>query len=267
MRHLVEDGRSSAYSAALHQYVDCSSDKQNRDCIHDIYQVLRRKYRNEYFFKNTLLSKLLLGVHSLKTTSALEEVPVGKSKADFILINGKAVVYEIKTALDNFDRLEGQLKDYYKAFTRVVVVTSDSHFETARSLLLGTPVGIAVLTRDQHLSMRKKAEEDASSLDLLTIFKILRTYEFSSILEKLTGSVPDVSQFEYYRACRSAFLALPLESVYPLFIAALKKRPHVLAQSYGDVPEELRYVVYFSDFKEKDYIRLDAFLKRHRVED
>ena len=68
----------------------------------------------------------MLGIHSPRTTPALTEVPIGSSKADFILINGKAVVYEIKTALDNFDRLDGQIEDYYKAFSRTVVVTSES---------------------------------------------------------------------------------------------------------------------------------------------
>ena len=59
----------------------------------------------------------------MNTTTALTEIPIAKSKADFVLINGKAVVYEIKTELDNFDRLENQINDYYKAFDHVAVVT------------------------------------------------------------------------------------------------------------------------------------------------
>ncbi|MBU5889902.1 sce7726 family protein, partial [Vibrio cholerae O1] len=77
--------------------------------------------RNEYFYKNTLLNKLLLGKHSLNTTTAITEIPINKSKADFILINGKAVVYEIKTGLDSFERLESQIEDYFKAFVNVYV--------------------------------------------------------------------------------------------------------------------------------------------------
>ena len=42
------------------------------------------------------------------------------------MINGKAVVYEIKTELDTFERLATQIDDYYKAFDHVCVVASDS---------------------------------------------------------------------------------------------------------------------------------------------
>lgn len=40
---------------------------------------------------------------------ALTELPIGDSKADFIMINGRGVVYEIKTDLDNLNRLNSQL--------------------------------------------------------------------------------------------------------------------------------------------------------------
>ncbi|MBC8060944.1 MAG: sce7726 family protein, partial [Clostridiaceae bacterium] len=49
-------------------------------------------------------------------------------KADFILINGSAVVYEIKTELDTLDRLDSQIENYYKAFTKVCVITSESNY-------------------------------------------------------------------------------------------------------------------------------------------
>ncbi|MFS4830453.1 sce7726 family protein [Staphylococcus aureus] len=65
-----------------------------------LYNYLKKSYRNEYFYKNTMLNKLLLGRHSVNTTTALSEMPIGKSIADFILLNGKGVVYEIKTELD-----------------------------------------------------------------------------------------------------------------------------------------------------------------------
>lgn len=91
--------------------------------VSEIYNILKTEYRNEYYYKNTLLNKLLLGVHSVNTTTALTEIPIAKSKADFVLINGKAVVYEIKTELDNLERLESQINDYFKAFDHVAVVT------------------------------------------------------------------------------------------------------------------------------------------------
>ena len=47
---------------------------------------MKNNYRNEYFIRILLLNKLLLGVHSVNTTTALTEVAIAKSKADFVLI-------------------------------------------------------------------------------------------------------------------------------------------------------------------------------------
>ena len=98
-----------------------SSTKNYYDTFELLYNQLLRQYRNEYVYKNTLFNKLVLGIHSLKTTSAIVELPIVDSIADFILFNGKAVVYEIKTELDSLERLEGQLANYYKAFDIVNV--------------------------------------------------------------------------------------------------------------------------------------------------
>lgn len=89
---------------------------------------MKTDYRNEYYYKNTLLNKLLIGKHSVNTTSALTEVNINKSKADFVLINGKAVVYEIKTELDNLDRLECQIMDYYTRFESCLQIIS-THYK------------------------------------------------------------------------------------------------------------------------------------------
>ena len=122
-RHCYEDGYDKVYGQVIRRYVDNGVGKTNLELVSEVYNVLKDEYRNEYYYKNTLLNKLLLGVHSINTTTALTEIPIAKSKADFVLINGKAVVYEIKTELDNFDRLESQISDYYKAFDHVAVGT------------------------------------------------------------------------------------------------------------------------------------------------
>lgn len=120
------------------------NNKSYGDLFKQIYDVLKKSYRNEYYYKNTLLNKLLLGVHSVNTTTALTELPIANSKADFLMINGKAVVYEIKTELDNLERLESQINDYYLAFDHVAVVTYEENLEAIEKLIanLRKPVGI-----------------------------------------------------------------------------------------------------------------------------
>ena len=46
----------------------------NAAVISKAYEQLSKDYRNEYFYKNTLLNKILLGRHSMKTSAALREL-------------------------------------------------------------------------------------------------------------------------------------------------------------------------------------------------
>ena len=259
-KEVIDEGESSAYIAAIRRYIVDSANKTNDECISEIYQYLRKEYQNEYYYKNTLLNKLLLGVHSPRTTTALTEVPVAKSKADFILINGKAVVYEIKTALDNFDRLDGQIEDYYKAFSRVVVVTSENKLDEIQQRLQKSPAGICLLTKKGTLSFRKEPDEYRDKLSKPIMFKVLRKNEYEHILLKNFGSLPDVSQFEYYRSCQALFESLPIDTAYQMFIQTLKLRTKVDIVEYSKVPYELKFLIYFSNYKKSDYVKLNHFL-------
>ena len=112
-----------------------------------------------------MLNKLLLGRHSVNTTTALSEMPIGKSIADFILLNGKGVVYEIKTELDKLDRLDNQINDYYEVFNYVVVITNDKHLIKVMARYKDTTVGILVLTSRNTLSEVQKPKENNSLLN------------------------------------------------------------------------------------------------------
>lgn len=130
---LVTNHTNSTYCTVVKRYLKDEQDRNNGEVISQIYKYMSKNYRNEYFYQNTMFNKLLLGRHSLNTTTALTQIPIGRSKADFIMINGKAVVYEIKTELDSFERLDTQLNDYFKAFDHVCVVTCESNFEKISS--------------------------------------------------------------------------------------------------------------------------------------
>ena len=128
IKNLVQNKKDPVFERVSQHY----KLENNLSTIQNVYNKLSRSYRNEYFYKNTLLNKRLLGIHSVNTTTALTEIPVGRAKPDFILINGKAVVYEIKTELDNFDRLENQINEYYKAFNHVAILTYEKNIEMAK---------------------------------------------------------------------------------------------------------------------------------------
>ncbi|UYZ22526.1 sce7726 family protein [Mesobacillus jeotgali] len=242
---LINNHENSLYDVCIKRYLQDVEAKDNNSLVHEIYKYLKKQYRNEYFYKNTLLNKLLLGKHSINTTTALTEIPVNKSKADFILINGKAIVYEIKTGLDTFERLNSQINDYYKAFKHVCVVTPESSFQKLNDLLSNSNVGIYVLTDRDTISIRKEPVEDNSKLDHTTMFKLLRKYEFENILQEYYGYLPLTTQVNHYKECFNMFAQIEVNTLYKFFISELKKRNNVVKEEYKKVPYELKFLIYF----------------------
>lgn len=252
------------YGAVIKRFINDPENLENGTLISEIYHFMSKSYRNEYFYQNTLLNKLLLGRHSINTTTALTQIPISKSKADFILINGKAVVYEIKTELDTFDRLETQLRDYYKGFNHVCVVTSEGQYERARTILDDTPVGIYVLTSKNTISakLRKEPVENNSSLDHTTIFKILHKQEFERILLEYYGKLPETSQAFYYGECLIQFSNIPILDAYAMSLKQLKRRNRIETSTLAQIPYELKSLFYFANPSKSEMEKLREFLKQ-----
>lgn len=252
----------TTYGTVVQRFLCDPENKSNGELISEIYSFMSRFYRNEYYYQNTLLNKLLIGKHSVNTTTALTQVPISKSKADFILINGKAVVYEIKTELDNFERLDTQIKDYYKAFSYVCVVTSESQYERAIGILKDTPVGVYVLTRNNTISakLRKEPSEECKNLSHTAIFKVLHKREYERILLHYYGYLPATSQVFYYDECLKMFSQIPIMEVYILALSQLKGRNTIMISEFEEVPYELKSLVYFSKISDNDWATVNSFL-------
>ena len=263
-RHVIDTGFDETYASVIKRYVQNNEGRSNRELISEIYSKLGNDYRNEYFYKNTLLNKLLLGVHSVNTTTALTEIPIGRAKADFVLINGKAVVYEIKTELDNLDRLKGQINEYYKAFDHVAVVTYPEKLNELQEKLsdLDKPVGIYVLQKNGRLKPVRKPERYVGDINKEIIFKIMRKQEYENIILTKYKQLPVTTQFKYYKTCKKILIELTLDELYPLFLKELKKRTLLVRDEFEKVPYELKFLAYFMELKERDYYNLESFLHR-----
>lgn len=263
LRQWIDGKTDTVYSSVVRSYANKPEQKKNRELISEIYSELQKNYRNEYFYKNTLLNKLLLGVHSVNTATALTELAIAKSKADFVLINGKAVVYEIKTELDNLGRLNSQIEGYYKAFDHVAVVTYEKNLQLLTRVLdkIDKPVGIYVLKKNGRLGTIRKPERYTADLDKETIFKLLRKKEYEEIIAKRYGYLPEVTQFKYYSACKKMFLQMSEEESYLLALKELKKRMQLEKEEFVKVPYELKFLVYFMELTCDDYQKLKVFLE------
>ncbi|MEB4869029.1 sce7726 family protein [Priestia megaterium] len=220
------------------------------------YNVLTKGYRNEFFFKSTLFNKLVLGKHSLNTTSAFSEMMVGKSKADFVLINhNRGIVYEIKTDLDNLTRLVYQLEDYSRAFSEVYVVTSEKNYYPVYKVVKESnpSVGIVVLTDKVCLSVRKKAVENNNNLNHEVLFKLLRKKEYEEILVSKFGCLPEVKPVQYFKASLQWFKTLNIKEAQILVMNKLRKRIVVEDDEvFKDLPMPIRWLIYTGNFKHKE---------------
>jgi hypothetical protein len=87
--------------------------------------------RNEYVYRAALTKKVLLGKHSLKTASMLTEVRAGECKADLVILNGTATVYEIKSERDTLARLVNQIANYKRVFATINVIASEEHLKAS----------------------------------------------------------------------------------------------------------------------------------------
>lgn len=230
------------------RYVKDGEEITYGDAISRIYHHMNVSYRNEYFFKNTILNQLLIEKHDLSNTVALTELPVANSKADFVIINDKGAVYEIKTDLDNFNRLQSQVADYYKVFKYINVVVGYKQYEKVKSILTDSKVGIFVLGKDGILRCRKAAKCNDKDLSFEIMFRILRKKEFESILLKHYEKLPGVNDFQYYQECLKWIMKLNIKTFQKDMLKCLKQR---MKSAAGDgfeerLPYELRFYAYFS---------------------
>jgi len=263
-KDLLNQKTPPTLTQVAHWYIPFPEALSNGEILSQMYQFMSQSYRNEYFYQNTLLMKLLLGKRSVRTTTALTQIPIGNSIADFVLINGKAVVYEIKTELDTFNRLRGQLEDYYKAFDHVCVVTSESSFSKLDSELSDTPVGIYVLNKQNRLSNKIKKDpiRDASNINHHSLFSLLRKKEYENILLAYYRELPSATPVFYYDASYARFAEIPLDKAYVMVLDELKKRNRVEKDDISEIPDSLKSLAYFSNISTKQKLLLSEYLSQ-----
>lgn len=254
IKDLLNIGSSEVFDYVALQYVDAPDTKTYGQIFSDIYSFLGKEKRNEYYYMNTLLNKLVFGIHSINTATALSQVKIGAHIADFVLINGEGRVYEVKSEFDNLDRLSDQLSDYFRAFNKVSVLSAQEDTDKIARLLeklgeLGDSVGIYCLTKEDRIfgksSVREPKQYD-DNLEHSAIFKLLRKKEYLEIVQNYFGTVPEVQPVFVFRACLEKFREIPLLEAQKLTCMKLKERSKVKQEEIDKVQQELKSVVYFS---------------------
>ncbi|MDL2274119.1 sce7726 family protein [Oscillospiraceae bacterium OttesenSCG-928-G22] len=258
---LMQQGSNEVFDCVVRRYIDDPESKTHGQLFCEIYAHLGKEKRNEYYYMNTLLNKLLVGIHNVNTTTALSKIRIGQSIADFIMINGEGKIYalEVKSELDNFDRLYDQISNYYKAFSKVSVLASVRELDKIEQILsgfgdMGDAVGIYVLSdRDTIFSKThgREPQQFNECLDYACIFKMLRKREYENVLLSYFGDIPQVAPVYHFRVCLEQFQTIPILTAQDLSLKELKKRNRITKEAFDNIPSELKTVVYFSELARK----------------
>ena len=158
--------------------------------VREIYnEIIMRKYPNEYAIKSSFINKVLLRG---KSHVSIFELNVGRSRADLCKINGTSIAYEIKTDLDNFNRLKKQLNDYLQVFEQVYVICSANRLEKIKTLI-PKQVGIYVYTCKNGEYVYRREQEALISIERLCPRKQLEIFTkqelFRSFEENLSMDI------------------------------------------------------------------------------
>lgn len=192
--------------------------------IESAYRLLARSYRSEYVYKNLIASKVFVGRHRAANSVLLNEFPVGSAVADSVFVNGRATVYEIKTELDNPDKLSRQLAEYYRAFPLVNVVVHESAVARYAAQLHGTPAGLISVGSRWRLSTVKPAQESTADLCVRTMFNTLRVREIEHALNALGFRLPDVPNGRRYEEHLDLAMRVSPGDFHRTWVAAIKSR-------------------------------------------
>lgn len=229
-----------------------------------LYAKLKEEYCSEYFFKNSLFNQEFLKRYSINTTTVFNEFKIGTSIADFVLLNGKARIYEIKTDFDGLEKLEKQLHDYKQFADEVYIVTSAKYISRLMANYKDTTIGIIEFTPKYTFKEHKKAALNHASFNHSVIFKTLRKAEYLEIVKDYFGYIPDVPNTKIFRECLGLLSTIDVVDFQRKAFNKLKKRkikcPELLLSD--STPYELKQICYTLDFNEEEYSALYKFLNK-----
>ncbi|MEZ0579258.1 sce7726 family protein [Nocardioides sp. MH1] len=187
------------------------------------FGVLGQRYRCEYYYKAQIVSKVVFGRHSPRTATPLIEFAMGAAIADLVVVNGTTSVYEIKTDLDNFDRLEGQLDQYGTRAEFTNVVVSERRAQQAVRALPEW-VGVLALRRNGALATLRAPRSRLDSIIAEQQFHLLRTDEARRAVALTTGRCVDAPTGAAYPLLREAFAAFSPTQSNAAVVAQLRNR-------------------------------------------
>jgi hypothetical protein len=260
-REMTKRGRSPIFARLIREtQIErfCGPSATVGEAFDAAFAMLRRVgRRDEYVYRAALTRNVLLGKHSLNTASMLNEFRAGACKADLVILNGTATVYEIKSERDSLSRLARQVENYRKVFAKVYVIASECH---VRGVIETVPeeVGVMSLCRRFHISAIRDGIDRPDLVCPQTVFDSLRSAEARAILKALGAAVPDVPNTRLHGAMREAFGQLRSTDVHRAMVGTLKRTRNLapLGALVDRLPNSLHAAALSIQFRSADHDRL-----------
>lgn len=136
----------------------------------ELHELFNHLLVNHYSGEAALKYQLFRRASREKVVAAFE-IPVNKSRVDFLVVNGHTTSYEIKSGLDNLDKLRKQSEDYLSAFEYNFVVVDNKHVARSKKIL---PPSFGIISfinnrkKIHHPVTRNNRIDPRSQLELLT---------------------------------------------------------------------------------------------------
>jgi hypothetical protein len=265
-REMSKKGRSSLFCRLLEQ-TDLPNHANTHTTVGDIFdsafEILKIDgHRDEYIYRTAITQKILLGKHSLRTASILNEFRTGSSKADVVILNGTATVYEIKSERDSLARISNQIMDYRRVFANVNVIASKGHIDSIVQMV-PNDVGIMCLSKRFHISILRKAISCTERICPTTVFDSLRITESLEILKAMGVSVPELPNTQRHAALRALFTTLDPTVLHEEMVRTLKQTRNLatLASFVTNLPKSLQAAALSVSVPSSHHLKLINALK------
>lgn len=260
-RELAKKGCSGLFRRLINQtdlVARCGSQATVSDAFDSAFALLKvAGQRDEYVYRAAISHKILMGRHSLRTTSMLNEFRAGSCKADLVILNGTATVYEIKSERDSLARLANQVENYKRVFAKVNVIASDDHVD---GILDTVPddVGVMCLSKRYQITTVREAVDCPERICPLTVFESLRAAEALAILKALGVSAPQVPNTQRHASLRVLFADLDPATLHVEMVRTLKQTRNLapLDDLVRELPVSLQAAALSIPVRRTDHSRL-----------
>ncbi|WP_372373763.1 sce7726 family protein [Vreelandella venusta] len=260
-RELAKKGQSGLFCRLLGQtnlFDDAGSDATVGDVFDQAFEILKvAGQRDEYIYRAAISQKILMGTHTLRTASMLNEFRAGSSKADLVILNGTATVYEIKSERDSLARLATQVENYKRVFAKVNVIASEGHIDEIIETV-PNDVGVMCLSKRFQITTVREAAECPARICPVTVFESLRMAESNIILRTMGVVVPEVPNTQRHAVMRDLFARLDPVELHVEMVRTLKRTRDLapLGDFVNRLPKSLQAAALSISVRRSDHPKL-----------